>query len=71
MNLWDDSFDNTDFDGDDGPVEVSCKTCGKHGLQWDESTGKWVLIEADGEPHVCRQRDVLRHAAASFEDCDK
>lgn len=71
MNLWQVDPDAFDFDGYDGPVEVSCKTCGKHGLQWDDSTGKWVLIEADGEPHVCRQRDVLRHAAASFEDCDK
>lgn len=71
MTYWLADPDAFDFYGDEGPVEVSCKKCGKPGLQWDDSTGQWALIEADDEPHVCNPKGVLRHAASDFKDLDK
>lgn len=49
----------------------TCKNCGRQGLIWDLYYGKYQLLERDMTLHTCQEQDILRHAAASFEDCDK
>lgn len=72
--LYDDFFDGCDYsDEDDEPKEVSCKYCGSRaGLWWDTDpkTGRWVLMAASGERHLCRPADATRTVAKDFEDLD-
>lgn len=71
MNELDWMLEHYDRCGFDGPVEAHCRICGAEGLQWDDSSGQWVLFEADGSPHVCRDQDRMQQAAADFEDPDQ
>ena len=60
------------YDEDDGPPDVTCQRCGKHGLFWQkmyvDGEEKPVLFEHrkfGNMKHVCEQRkDVSNH----FED---
>jgi hypothetical protein len=70
VTYWLADPDAFDFDGYEGPVEASCKKCGKHGLQWDDSDGRWTLIESDGKPHICNPNDAQQYAASDFKDED-
>lgn len=71
MSELDWMFDSYDRDGFEGPAQATCRICGVEGLQWDDSTGQWVLFEADGSPHTCRDNDRMQHAAADFQDPDQ
>lgn len=32
---------------------VTCKRCGKEGLQWANEDGEWILVGRGGEIHKC------------------
>lgn len=55
MNLdWNDTPDPFDdpYAPDDG---VRCARCKAEGLTWQRRDQHWVLVEANGELHVCAQ----------------
>lgn len=55
--LYDALFDRYDVEGYETRGPVTCKRCGKRGLEWEmvpspRGGGKWRLFEGE-EPHVC------------------
>lgn len=56
--------------GDEHQQEVTCKHCGKKGLYWDDSSGRWTLVDDEGDRHVCDQRRVRARVIAEFEALD-
>lgn len=45
-----------DRDDDEG---VTCKHCGKEGLEWLHTGKRWRLIDDEGNFHVCRNDDAI------------
>jgi hypothetical protein len=54
----------------DDPSEVTCNRCGKTGLSWDDSSGRWVLINEAGLPHKCNPAMLRAKVRDEFEDLD-
>lgn len=44
--------------------DVTCKFCGKRGLEWAHTGERWRLVGADGRFHVCKKTNV----ADDFDD---
>lgn len=61
-----DYFYDEDWDGH--PREATCNRCGKGGLQWSDSTGRWVLLNEMGTPHKCNPAVLRKAVADDFED---
>jgi hypothetical protein len=56
MSYWDDhGFDP--FGDDEQETEVTCKYCGRTGLEWVEVERGWRLFDADGDMHQCNRND--------------
>jgi hypothetical protein len=55
---------------DEEPHEITCKYCGKAGLEWDDSSGRWVLINEVGLPHKCNPAVLRARVRDEFEDLD-
>ena len=63
MSLLDDYFDPYIDEVEYEEGNVTCKYCGRTGLEWIEVTQGWRLFDADGDMHKCNRNDT---PAAAF-----
>lgn len=65
-----DMYDYGYWPDDLDPPEVACKFCGKQGLTWDNSRGRWMLINEAGNPHRCNPATLRAKVRDEFETID-
>lgn len=65
MSLWEDYFDPYIDEVEYEENNVTCKYCGRTGLEWVEVTQGWRLFDADGDIHKCNRNDDPARAFAA------
>jgi hypothetical protein len=50
-----DAFDMEDAEEDPrSDASVVCRACGADGLSWHHTGVRWILVDEDARPHVCK-----------------
>lgn len=54
MARYPDADDEYEAQFDQEPRSTTCKACGADGLTWHHTGVRFILIDEDARPHVCR-----------------